>query len=825
MCYGGFMSTFREYHISEELVDRIEEYAALMQEIRSVSKSKGTIICAKTGVGKTALSNKIVNSLDGTYNLIINIKTDPENSSTNYKEGRFLADIFAKAIIITNTSSKLKKYTFPYFISHSKNKSLKKAKKERIVEDIFHSDTKIDVYKTIAYYIFRHMFRLNEFNSESFINDDRNTNVRIINYYMQYLFSHLKIFLKIDNIQNVDEKSLSCILGWMNEFQNMGHYFLYEYTLDKKNSFQKAIQLTENFQDTGISVTLRELDYLQDNDALSVLKMVVPYKNYTDRDEKAIKYYYNNLGNGNIRKLIDYDCDSSNNDSYFYDPTYEKLCKLEKDELYIVAIIILCNGNVTTTFYEGLLQSDPLVKNKMRSLEILCEKNNRILEIDNGNIKIEHASIIDSWNQHEGEFRKFSLLAYSRLDNFLRKEIETKTSYYISKHRATILLLQLYKKYQFESIINLLDEVERLSCDELSVNNVWEILKIIVDATTEKAYLYTELYLRIFQICFRCELYNEGFECIEILENTAQISLPAFYIYKCLYLSALDKHDESIIIAHMILTTWENDTRIALNAKLIMLNNYRSLNDKSNCLKIGQEIEQNTDFQKCPEYGYFLRLTPLFLSRANSITHINASIEYFNSIGNTVQEGKSLITYSNYLALEGRVKDGKKSLAKAELKLKHTKIGKHMLLVNKSAIMLLDNDFSIDVWDLLEQAELSAIVPFDKLAILNNKLIWCMENKDYTKADLIINQIKRLFLFEPDKHLHAFMNYNLYLFYSDLKIDTEAKKYYKKANELREHCYTLYLRLSHKTDSSNSFLLSKRWHVCFLEYWTFDVLL
>lgn len=96
------MSTFKEYHIAEELVDRTEEFDELLPEILQTNKSNGTIICAYTGVGKTALSSKIVKHLDDTYKLVINIKTDPENSSTNYKEGKFLANIFAEAVKITN---------------------------------------------------------------------------------------------------------------------------------------------------------------------------------------------------------------------------------------------------------------------------------------------------------------------------------------------------------------------------------------------------------------------------------------------------------------------------------------------------------------------------------------------------------------------------------------------------------------------------------------------------------------------------------------------------------------------------------------------------
>lgn len=297
------------------------------------------------------------------------------------------------------------------------------------------------------------------------------------------------------------------------------------------------------------------------------------------------------------------------------------------------------------------------------------------------------------------------------------------------------------------------------------------------------------------------------------------------YIYKCLFLSALDRHNESIIEACTILTKWQNDTRAELNAKLIMLNNNRSINNTVESNRIANDILNNNKYQNYPEYGYFLRLTCLYLERHVSIDKVKQSVDFFNEIDNPVQQGKSLITYATHLAITGQIKEAKKALVKSEKKLKKTKFGRHMLLVNRAAIRLLDDDFSEEVWDLLEQSELSAIVPFDKLAILNNKLIWCIENKAFTKADLIINQINRLFAFEPDKHLHSFMNYNLYLFYSDLGVTSEADKYYKRADELKEHCSTLNMRLTQNTDASRSFLLSKRWHVCFLEYWTFDVLM
>lgn len=818
------MSTFKEYHISEELVDRTEEFNQLLPEILQNATSNGTIICAKTGVGKSALSMKILKHINNAYDLVLNIKTDPENASTNYKEGKFLSNIFSKAIDVADNCGK-KKYSFSYFISHSKNKNLKKAIRENLIESIFNADSKVEICKILFYYLFRFVFKLGEFNSDSLIKEDRSCNIRIMNYYLQYLFFSSKILLRIDNIQNLDETSLSYLLGWMNDYKNMGHYFLLEFTLDNGSTFQQAIQLTERFNDTGVSIKLRKLDYLDENNALKALKVATPDKIYTLEDEISIKYYYNNVGNGNIRKLIDYDCDNTNKTYNFYDPIYEKLQVLEKEELYIIAIIILCNGNISTTFFEGIFQDDPLIIKKNDYLEKLCSKEIRILELSNDSIKIEHASIIDSWHKHEQDFLEYSLLAYSRLQLFLIRVIESNYTFYISKHKATILLLQLYRKYDFEKIIDLLDDVKKLSRVELSVSNVWEILKIIIDSTNQNASLYIQIYMKIIRICYTCELYENGLHCIQILENDGKINTIELYLHKCLFLSALDRHYESIITACSILNMWKKDDRITFNAKLVLLNNHRSLNNKLEYDKIRMDIEENEKYKEFPEYGYFLRLAPLYLDREMSIIKVKESVYFFENIGNDIQEGKSLITYANNLALTGNLREAKKALIKAEKKLKETKYGRHMILVNKAAIMLLDGDFSEEVWDILEQAELSAVVPFDKLAILNNKLIWYLENGAYTKADLIINQINRLFTFEPDKHLHAFMNYNLYLFYSDLQIRSEAEKYYNKANELKSHCSTLELRMLKKYDESKKFLLSKRWHVCFLEYWTFDVLM
>ena len=101
----------------------------------------------------------------------------------------------------------------------------------------------------------------------------------------------------------------------------------------------------------------------------------------------------------------------------------------------------------------------------------------------------------------------------------------------------------------------------------------------------------------------------------------------------------------------------------------------------------------------------------------------------------------------------------------------------------------------------------------------------CIENHAFDKCDLLINKIHRLFEFVQDKHMHAFINYNLYLYYNARGNDETARIHYQKADELKDYCHTLKCRLLHiSTDDHTDFLLTKPWHVCFLTYWCYDLL-
>ena len=190
------------------------------------------------------------------------------------------------------------------------------------------------------------------------------------------------------------------------------------------------------------------------------------------------------------------------------------------------------------------------------------------------------------------------------------------------------------------------------------------------------------------------------------------------------------------------------------NIKLISLSSYRSLNLIHECNSIHKELLRDKNFRKTAEYPFFLRLCEMYLDRDKSLKYLSQSVTLFTKEENYIQAGKSLISYSYILASQGKLKKARQKIEKAELYLSNKRMGSHMFLVNKAAISLYSGDFSERVWDMLNNSEITAVVPFDKLAIIVNKLVWCIENKNSNRHEMLIKQAKDLLKQEPDRHIH-----------------------------------------------------------------------
>ena len=88
---------------------------------------------------------------------------------------------------------------------------------------------------------------------------------------------------------------------------------------------------------------------------------------------------------------------------------------------------------------------------------------------------------------------------------------------------------------------------------------------------------------------------------------------------------------------------------------------------------------------------------------------------------------------------------------------------KYVFNINKACIQLLSGDYSDTVWNMLDDVEKCTRMRFDRIAIIINKLVYCIENSKYVKGTYLQNKGLELLETETDKHIHAIFYYNCYL--------------------------------------------------------------
>ena len=161
----------------------------------------------------------------------------------------------------------------------------------------------------------------------------------------------------------------------------------------------------------------------------------------------------------------------------------------------------------------------------------------------------------------------------------------------------------------------------------------------------------------------------------------------------------------------------------------------------------------------------------------------------------------------------------------AEGKLVSTIRNRCIFNVNKAALLLLSGEYSVAVWDLLNEAEPLTNTIFNRVAIFINKLVYCIETEDYEMGDLCAEKLINELQNESDRHVIAVGAYDLYLYYTRTDRPQIASKFYHIAYENRRYCSTLWARLEpeKEQDLTSTFLLSRPWHVCFLSYWDVDL--
>lgn len=814
----------------DDLVDRNRE----TEKLRTIINEKvacAYILFSATGIGKSSISLKFIRTVNvETDGLPLRVKTTPKNRTEN-EDGDFLHSVFKESVKVIKMLPRKRKYKhleFEYFITHCKDKALKRRLMENFINYFYDTENvKLTFLRILGLYILKRFLKLGEFNYINILRENTLDNRMVIATYLKYVFSKIRVIMTADNLQNIDNDSFKFLLDWMNETKDQSPLFLLEYTLPENQSTEDMLYLIERIKETGIKTRYESASHLQSGDAVDAIRQFSGEELSADFRQDA-KEYYLSKANGNVRKLIDFQITYSQH-RYLpdedFNATLENLCSLGKAEKQLVAFLYLLDGQAEISLLSHIMVPSLLADDATLSDSIHClahQKN--LIEREGNKLIVRHASVLDVWEKNcNKEFEIYHLVACRGLARVLRKQFDDKSTIYYSLGKLLLTLLKLYELFDPSQIYGLVIDLDYKTMDAIDARDLLRFMQLLISFTGANISNNETIYERILKICYDYEMFKDGLQFLQQmkLEETEN---NRFQLYRYLFMTELNYSNEVI----QAVKAWRKkvtiSSRLWLNLSLLLLINYRKVNKKDSCLLIAEEIE-SYDVSNYLEYGYFLRLKALYLPRNKGMRSIQESIKFFESHNKSIQLNKSKISLSFYLAITGDVSKALKEITQAESCLGAAHISRHLFENDKAAINLLLGHYGNDVWDSLECAELSATKAFDFLAIANNKLVWCIENLAFGRCDLLVNKIRRLFEFVNDKHMHAFINYNLYLYYAARGNNETARMHYQKAEELKDYCHTLKCRLLHTcTDDQTDFLLTKPWHVCFLTYWCYDLL-
>lgn len=827
--HKGSLTPYGQTH-DDDLVDRNRE----IERLRTIIDEKvacAYILFSATGIGKSSISLKFIRTINmETDGLPLRVKTTPKNCTEN-EDGDFLHSVFKESVKVIKMLPRKRKYKhleFEYFITHCKDKALKRRLMENFLNYFYDTkNVKLTFLRMFVIFILKRVLKLGEFNYINILRENTLDNRMLIATYLKYVFSKVRVIMNADNLQNIDNDSFKFLLDWMNETKDQSPLFLLEYTLPENQSTEDMLCLIERIKETGIKTRYEPASYLQSGDAVNALRQFSSEVLSANFKQEA-KEYYLSKANGNVRKLIDFQITYSQHryspDEYF-NATLENLCSLGKTEKQLVAFLYLLDGQAEISLLSHIMVPSLLADDKTLSNSIhYLVHQKKLIEREGNRLVVRHASVLDVWEKNcNREFKLYHLVACRGLARDLRKQFDDRSTIYYSLGKLLLTLLKLYELFDPSKIYGLVIDLDYKTMDAIDAKDLLRFMQLLISFTGANISNNERLYERILKICYDYEMFADGLQFLKQmkLEETEN---DRFQLYRCLFLTELNYSSEVIRDVKEWRKKVTASSRLWLNLSLLLLINYRKVNKKESCLQIAEEIE-SSDVSNYLEYGYFLRLKALFLPRNKGMRSIQESIIFFESHNKSIQLNKSKISLSFYLAITGDVSKALSEITQAESCLGAAHISRHLFENDKAAINLLLGHYGNDVWDSLECAELSATKAFDFLAIANNKLVWCIENRAFGRCDLLVNKIQRLFKFVNDKHMHAFINYNLYLYNTMRGNNETARIHYQKAEELKDYCHTLKCRLLHTcTNDQTDFLLTKPWHVCFLTYWCYDLL-
>lgn len=810
---------------SLSIIDRDADIAKIIDTTKAEEQSHVHVVYASSGIGKSSLSIKLMHEAFFNDWNIISITTAPINVD-DQSSGTLYYEAIWEGVSGFFKNTNQYDLRFETYITQGRNSQVNKKVTNEKIDKVIQKGGIVESFLTPLRDTIKQIYGLGDYDAEQIANAHSAYEQSIKREYIRHILSREKVLLIVDNLQNIDAKSLRYLSDWIAESKAMGHCFLFEYTLSEKHSVEDVERLCETIYRAGVNVYYSELEKLDKCYIPELLERRLDNRpTHISFNRNALEHYINS--NGNIRELLDYARRYKySKNTEITSSTMANIFELSAGAKNILSTLIMMGGTLDLKLLNQLWIEVIGENDKQLYIEELKKWDFIQLEDFDTKMGLAHASIRDQWRTDNGELKTLDLIIYHGLVNYFDKKLHMSEDNE-EKENAWQVLLRLHAQINPTKIADLMDSFQHNFIAKLSVEKTWEYLSGLINHTKTLIKSLQSVYYDIVKICYESYLFDEGFSCLELMEKELPlVDNHYLLLQKLMYMSVLDMHLEAIELANKFIGNFQISSRIRVNMNLILLHCYISINNINKCFEIDRELRSIPRLKVLPEYPLFLRLANIYMPTRRSAKLAKKSISIFSKKRNQRQAAKSLITYAKLLATSGQYKRGLKYIRQAEIILAQEQLGTAYVFHNKAAFMMLEGIYSEQVRLYIELAEDYVRTPYDQLCVITNQLAWYHAVKEYTLIDLLEYRSRGLLQKEPDRYMHAVVHYNFAVILTAAGRKDDANIHFREAKRLMEHCIYVKLRLDRYAKAKDRAIksrLKQPCHISFLSYWHYDL--
>jgi hypothetical protein len=255
---------------------------------------------------------------------------------------------------------------------------------------------------------------------------------------------------------------------------------------------------------------------------------------------------------------------------------------------------------------------------------------------------------------------------------------------------------------------------------------------------------------------------------------------------------------------------------------------YRSLNDYAGVRRVYDVIARTPEYRELPEYAYYLRNAEIVLPVADSIPLLEESVARLSGAGNPAGEAQSRITLAMESIRIGRLDAADAQLMRAEELLAERRLDWHVVYNNRAVLAMYRGEAVLDAVDeLLRKAYLTANIPFDRIAIDNNRLAAHAIANDRAFCESIHDELEQAASNDAEDVLRCITFFNISVYHGMTGNAAAQMRYLARARECRNDwpAYWAYRfdRVPIVDDEAAAYLASYPFDLVLLSAWHIDI--